>query len=159
MDRIDETDVRILQLVQARGRIKRSEIAEDVGLSIPSVSDRLRKLSERGVIKGYAAILDAKRLHFDITAFIRVHLDGSKTYPSFLKKATKDQEVLEVHSITGDGSHIMKVRTKNTTTLESLLAKIQSWPGVRGTASSIVLSTHKETTELSVDVMPLSSGD
>jgi Lrp/AsnC family leucine-responsive transcriptional regulator len=159
MDRIDEIDVRILELVQARGRIKRNEIAEDVGLSVPSVSDRMRKLSERGVIKGYTAILDPKRLHFDVTAFVRVRLSGSKTYPSFLKKATKDPEVLEVHSITGEGSHILKVRTKNTTTLESLLAKIQSWPGVTGTTSSIVLSTHKETSELPVDVMPLSSGD
>ncbi|MEZ4697563.1 MAG: Lrp/AsnC family transcriptional regulator [Rhodothermales bacterium] len=159
MERIDEIDVRILQLVQQSGRIKRNEIAEEVGLSLPSVSDRLRKLSERGVIKSYTAILDAKRLHFDITAFIRVRVDGSRTYPAFIKKATKDAEVLEVHSITGDGSHILKVRTKNTTTLESLLARIQSWPGVTGTLSSIVLSTHKETTELPVDVMPLSTAD
>lgn len=159
MEKIDEIDVRILQLVQESGRIKRSEIAEDVGLSLPSVSDRIRKLTERGVIKGYTAILDAKRLHFDITAFIRVRVNGSKTYPAFLAKAKNDSEVLEVHSITGEGSHILKVRTKNTTTLESLLAKIQSWPGVAGTSSSIVLTTHKESTVLPVDVMPLGASD
>jgi Lrp/AsnC family transcriptional regulator, leucine-responsive regulatory protein len=54
-------------------------------------------------------------------------------------------EVLECHSVTGEGSHILKIRTENTTTLEKLLSKIQSWPGVKSTRTSIVLTTHKET--------------
>jgi Lrp/AsnC family leucine-responsive transcriptional regulator len=150
MDRIDEIDVKILKLLQAQGRIKRNRIAEEVGLSVPSVSERMRKLEERGVIAGYRAVVDHKRLHFDITAFIRVMVDGSEHYPGFVERAAALDEVQEVHSITGEGSHILKVRTRNTTTLEELLSKIQAWPGIHGTSTSIVLSTFKETRALPV---------
>jgi len=145
MGRIDEIDVKILDLLQRNGRMKRNRIAEEVGLSVPSVSERMRKLEERGVIDGYHAVVDPKRLHIDITAFIRVRVDSSDRYPGFVDQAKAHGEVLEVHSITGDGSHILKVRTENTTTLERLLSRIQSWEGVHGTSTSIVLSTFKET--------------
>ncbi|WP_457654612.1 Lrp/AsnC family transcriptional regulator [Rhodocaloribacter sp.] len=150
MDRIDEIDVKILTLLQEHGRIKRNRIAEEVGLSVPSVSERMRKLEERGVIAGYRAVVDHKRLHFDITAFIRVMVDGSEHYPGFVERAVALDEVQEVHSITGEGSHILKVRTRNTTSLEELLSKIQAWPGIHGTSTSIVLSTFKETRALPV---------
>ena len=155
MDRIDEIDARILELLQQRGRMKRNRIAEDVGMSLPSISDRMRKLEERGVIQGYHAVLDAKRLQYDIMAFIRVTVDGSANYPGFLRTAEAMSEVQELHSITGDGSHILKVRTRNTTTLEALLAAIQAMPGVHGTSSSIVLSTYKETRTLKASPMVL----
>ena len=150
MERIDEIDVKILSLLQANGRMKRNAIAEAVGLSVPSVSERMRKLEERGVLIGYHAVIDAKRLHFDITAFIRVMVDGSGQYEDVINQACGLDEVLEVHSITGEGSHILKVRTRNTTTLERLLSRIQSWPGVSGTRTSIVLSTFKETRQVTV---------
>ena len=115
----------------------------------------MRKLEERGIISGYHAVLDAKRLNLDITAFIRVLVDGSQSYPEFIKRATSLDEVLEVHSCTGEGSHILKVRTPTTSDLEQLLATIQRWPGVHGTLTSIVLSTYKETRELKVSPMVL----
>ncbi len=155
VDRIDEIDVQILELLQSRGRIKRNAIAEKVGLSLPSVSDRIRKLEERGVIKGYAAQLDPKRLNFDISAFIRIRVDGSKHYAAVLKSADATPEILELHSITGDGSHMLKVRVKNTAALERLLAAIQRWPGVHGTQTSMVLSTYKETFRLPVEPIEL----
>ena len=139
--------------------MKRSRIAEEVGLSLPSVSDRIRKMEERGVITGYHATLDAKRLHVDITAIIRVTVDGSDRYPEFVENAMALDEVLEVHSITGEGSHILKVRTANTTTLERLLSTIQAWRGVHGTSTSIVLSTFKESRALHVLPVPLNSHD
>jgi Lrp/AsnC family leucine-responsive transcriptional regulator len=152
MDRIDEIDVKILTLLQAQGRMKRNRIAEEVGLSVPSVSERMRKLEDRGVITGYYAVVSAKRLHIDITAFVRVRVENSEGYPEFVRRASDMPEILEVHSITGEGSHILKIRTRNTTTLEQLLARIQSWPSVQGTSTSIVLSTYKETR--AIDVMP-----
>jgi Lrp/AsnC family leucine-responsive transcriptional regulator len=155
VDRIDEIDARILELLQQRGRIKRNQIAEEVGLSLPSVSERIRKLEERGVIRAYAAHVDAKRLNFDITAFIRVRVDGSAHYAGFIDKATSLPEVLEVHSITGEGSHMLKIRVRNTVMLERLLFKIQRWPGVHGTQTSLVLSTFKESFELPVKPMQL----
>ena len=155
MDRIDDIDSKILELLQHNGRMKRNAIAEVVGLSVPSVSERMRKLEERGVITGYHAVLDPKRMHFDITAFIRVQVDGSSFYPDFVSAAVEIPEVLEVHSITGEGSHIIKVRTRNTTSLERLLSRLQSIPGVHGTSTSIVLSSFKETRTLEASPMDL----
>ena len=95
MDRIDEIDARILELLQEKGRIKRSRIAEEVGLSLPSVSDRMKKLEDRGVITGYHAVVDPRRLHFDITVYVRVMVDRSSHYASFVKNAMELQEVQE----------------------------------------------------------------
>ncbi len=155
MDRIDEIDARILELLQENGRIKRNRIAEEVGMSLPSVSDRIRKLEERGVIQGYHAVLDAKRLQVDIAAFIRVTVDGSPNYFGFVERAMEMDAIQEVHSITGEGSHILKVRTRNTGSLEKLLSAIQAMPGVHGTSSSIVLSTYKESRALKASPMIL----
>jgi Lrp/AsnC family leucine-responsive transcriptional regulator len=154
---IDDIDAQILDLLQADGRMQRNTIAEHVGLSVSAVSERMRKLEERGLITGYHAVVDAKRLHLDITAFIRVSVDGSEHYPALLDVATALDEVLEVHSITGEGSHILKVRTRNTTTLERLLSRLQALPGVSGTGTSLVLSTFKETRQVPVttgEVLP-----
>ena len=135
--------------------MKRSDVADEVDLSISAVSERMRKLEERGVITGYKAIVDPKRLHLDITAFIRVSVDGSEQYPAFVDRVADMEQVLEVHSITGAGSHVMKVRTKNTTTLERFLSEIQAIPGVTQTTTSIVLSTFKESRAVPAEPMEL----
>ena len=148
--KIDETDARILNLLQSSGRMKRVDIAARVGLSMTSVSERMRKLQENGFLAGYFAKVNPKELGFDITAFIRVSVDTSTNYKSLIEHVCGCSEVLEAHSITGEGSHILKVKSRDTTSLEALLASIQSWPGVTGTTSSIVLSTYKETFQVPV---------
>ena len=155
MEKLDATDAHILDLLQRDGRIKRKDVAEAVGLSLPSASERMRKLEERGVITGYHATLDAKRLGVDVTAFVRVGVDGSEHYPAFLAAAEAMDAVQELHAITGEGSHLLKVRVPSTSALEQLLARIQALPGVRGTQTSIVLSTQKETRYLPVAPMTL----
>ena len=155
MERIDNIDAQILELLQKDGRIKRSEIAEKVGLSLPSISDRMRKLEERGVITGYHAVVDPKRLHIDISAFIRVTVDRSSHFTDFVARATELDDVQEVHSITGDGSHILRVCTRNTSSLERLLSLIQAWPGVHGTSTSIVLTSFKDTRAIHVEPVEL----
>lgn len=147
---LDETDIKILEILQINGRTRRNDLAEKVGLSIPSTSDRLRKLEEGDYILGYAAILNAKLLGKDITAFIMVKIDSSKHYQTFIDHAKANDEILECHAITGEGSHLLKIRTENTTGLERLLAKIQSWTGVTGTRTNLVLSTSKETTKIKI---------
>ena len=158
MERLDAIDAQILARLQADGRAKRKDIAEEVGLSLPSVSDRMRKLEERGVITGYHAVVDSKRLGHDVTAFVAVTSDGSEHYPEFVETVTALPEVLELHSVTGDGSHVLKVRVRNTTALEALLGRLQSVPGVRGTRTSLVLSTLKETRALAAEPMTLGDG-
>jgi Lrp/AsnC family leucine-responsive transcriptional regulator len=148
---LDETDIKILNHLQANGRAQRNSIAEIVHLSVPSVSERMRKLEEKGLISSYNAILDAKKFNFDITAFIFVEVDGSERYSGFVEHISNHPEVLECHSITGDGSHILKVRTKNTESLEKFLSLVQSWDGVARTRSNIVLSTFKETRSIPIE--------
>ncbi|MBI5214636.1 MAG: Lrp/AsnC family transcriptional regulator [Ignavibacteriae bacterium] len=147
---LDEIDIKLLDSLQQNGRIKRNELAESVGLSLPSVSERLLKLENAGIIEGYYTKLDAKKLGKDITAFIFVSVDSSKHYQSFLDHAAHVDEIIECHAVTGEGSHIIKIRTENTSTLEKLLSKIQAWQGVIGTKTHLVLSSSKETTRIKV---------
>lgn len=146
--KLDEIDLKILAILQKAGRTKRNEIAEVVQLSIPSVSERLRKLEESGVIKGICALVDPRKIGLEVTAFIFLTAESSKYYPKIIDHAQELDEVQECHAITGDGSHLLKVRTANTAALEQLLSKIQAWPGVVNTRTDIVLSSPKETTVL-----------
>ena len=146
--KLDPIDHRILEILQKNARTKLNEMAQQLGLTIPTISERIQKLEDRGFIKGYTAILDAKRLGKDITAFITVSIDSSKHYQMFMERARETEEILECHSVTGEGSHLIKVRAEDTNTLEKLLSRIQSWPGVLSTKTSVVLSTIKESTIL-----------
>ena len=155
---LDEIDLKLLALLQEDGRMSQHDLAEAVGLSSPATGERLRKLEERGVIKGFTAVLDPKLVGRDVTAFIAVGIDGSKFYPEFVERAREHTDILECHAVTGQGSHLIKIRTRDTSTLERLLAEIQSWPGVHWTTTSIVLSSLKESTRLSVPPEMITEG-
>jgi len=148
--KLDQIDIKILSELQKNSQLKKNELAEKIGLSLPSTIDRITKLESHDYIKSYHAILNHKKLKQDITCFIFVISESSKHYPSIVEHSQNMKEVLECHSITGDGSHLLKIRTENTTTLEKLLSKIQNWPGVKSSKTSIVLSTHKETFEINI---------
>ena len=154
---LDEIDVKLLTLLQDDGRMSQHDLAEAVGLSSPATGERLRKLEERGIIKGFAAILDPRLLGADVTAFIAVGIDGSRFYPDFVERAQEHPDIQECHAVTGQGSHLLKIRTRDTSTLEQLLAEIQSWPGVHWTTTSIVLSALKEGTRIALGDVLLES--
>ncbi len=145
---MDEKDKLILSLLQKDGRMTASEMAEKVDLSVPAVTERIRKLTEGGVLKDFRAVLDAKKVGYDVTAYILLDMSSSSSYGDMVQYAQDNDEVLECHSITGEGSHILKVRTHDTSSLESLLRNIQSWPGEIRTHTMIVMSTFKEATYL-----------
>ena len=149
---LDEIDISILESLQTNGRMRRNDLAERVGLSLPSVSDRLRKLEEGGYITGYYAKVDHRKMGRDVTAFIFVFVDSSKHYQTFVEHAGAHDDIIECHAVTGDGSFLLKVRTVNTSGLEKLLGKIQSWTGVTGTKTNLVLSTSKETTRIKITI-------
>ena len=142
--------MKILNELQKNSQIKKNELAEIVGLSLPSTIDRISKLESHGYILSYKAVLNHKKLKHDITCFIFVVSESSKYYKQFLEHCNATKDILECHSITGEGSHILKIRTENTGSLENLLAKIQSWPGVKSTKTNLVLSSHKETSEIDI---------
>ena len=149
---LDAIDLAILATLQSNGRTKRNELAEAIGLSLPAISERLRKLEEeRNIIEGFHAKLDPKLAGLDVAAFIFVTVESSTLYQQFLESAKKHPEIMEVHAVTGDGSHLLKVRTWNTSTLEQLLSEIQSWKGVKQTRTNVVLSSPKETSALPIE--------
>lgn len=141
---MDGIDVRLVALLQNSGRISQNDLAQAVGLSAPAVAERIRKLEDRGVIRQYTALVDPRTLGLDVMAFISVVINGSKYYAGFAQRVAEQPEILECHSVTGMGSHLLKVRTENTSSLERLLSEIQAWPGVQSTTTSVVLSTAKE---------------
>ncbi len=141
---IDVTDQAILSLLQQNSRVTASEIAEEVNLSVPAVTERLKKLVDHGIVQRFTVQLDAKQLGFDLTAFIALVSSSSEHYREIVAKAVKNPAILECHSVTGEGSHLLKVRVKNSSALEKLLLEIQSWPGVIRTHTSVVMSTYKE---------------
>ena len=128
---LDEIDLRILRKMQKYGRTKRNVLAEQVGLSVPSVSERLKKLEESGIIEGYHAKIKRQAFGFDILAFIFVLMDSSKHYKDLIKHVDKHPSIIECYSVLGEGSHILKVVVKNTEALEKLLSEIQTWTGVK----------------------------
>jgi Lrp/AsnC family transcriptional regulator, leucine-responsive regulatory protein len=147
---VDDIDIKILKTLQEKGRTKRNQLAELVGLSVPSVSERLNKLEERGIIEGYYAKVSKQSFGLDIMAYIHVVMDSSKHYKSLISRVDKMPQILECHSILGEGSHLLKVLVRNTEALEKLLGEIQTWPGVTATKTTFVLSTIKETSAINI---------
>jgi len=147
---LDNLDLKILRTLQQNGRTKRNELAELVGLSIPSVSDRLKKLESNGIIEGYYAKVKRQAFGFDILAFIMVMMDSSKHYKDLIKHVEKHPNIIECYSVLGEGSHLLKVAVKNTESLEKLLSEIQTWTGIISTNTTFVLSAIKETTEINI---------
>lgn len=147
---VDEIDLKILNRLQENGRTKRNELAELVGLSLPSLSERLKKLEDKKIIEGYFTKVNRKVFNYDIMAFIIVVMDSSKNYKRLADHVNKTPEILECHSVLGEGSHMLKAVVKDSEALEKLLGKIQAWAGVQRTITSFVLSTIKETTKLKI---------
>ena len=142
---MDATDATIIDLLQDDARTTQATIARQVGLSQPSVADRIRKLEEAGIITGYIARVDPKRLGKDITAFVSVDIDHPRHFDDFARIVQGMSDVLECHRVAGAGSYVLKVRTEDTGSLDRLLVEhLRVIPGVMRTNTTIVLSSVKE---------------
>ena len=148
----DNRDIQILKILQKDGRSTASDIAKEVDLSIPAVGERIKKLNEKRIIEKFIAVLNHKNIGLDLTAYVFIVSEHSDHYDKFIKRAKECEAVMECHSITGSGSHILKIRAKNSKALEEILYEIQNWPGVSRTQSNVVLSSYKETTK--IDLQP-----
>jgi Lrp/AsnC family transcriptional regulator, leucine-responsive regulatory protein len=155
---MDNADLHIVDQLQRNARTTQSELAKAVGLSQPAVADRIRKLEERGVITGYAARVDAAALGLDITAFIGVGIEHPKFFDGFTRKVQGLDEVLECHRVAGEDSYLLKVKTRNTRSLDRLLVEVlRTIPGVTRTHTTIVLAPVKE--ETYVHAAPAAEGE
>ncbi len=140
---MDNIDKKILIELQKAGRESASNIAEKINVSVPTITERIRKLEESGVIVGFQAVIDPSKIGFDVSAIITIISGSSQYYKKVTIEAEKTPEVVKCFSTTGNGSHTLLVTTKNSNTLEELLRKIQSWPGVTRTETQIILSSYK----------------
>jgi Lrp/AsnC family leucine-responsive transcriptional regulator len=139
-----ELDLLDLQLVEALQRNARSTFAElgtIVGLKAPAVHERVKRLENRGYLRGYAAQVDNRRLGYELMAFVGVITAPEKTYDEFTTQIATLPEVLEMHSVAGDQTFLLKVATRSTGHLDELLSRIKRIPGIARTQTTIVLST------------------
>src|ERR1041384_7387237 len=144
---LNPIDYKIIDLLQHNARMTQSEIAASVGLSQPSVAERMRKLEQEGVITAYAARVDGRKLGKDITAFIGVRIEHPRHNKEFSRRMLLHSDVLECHRVTGSDSYLLKVVTENTESLDRLLSEsLRVIPGVTRTHTTIVMSSVKEST-------------
>jgi Lrp/AsnC family leucine-responsive transcriptional regulator len=148
---IDVIDLKILYILQNNGRKRLADIADEVELSAPAVMERVKKLEASGVIRGYQALIDSKKVGKDITAFIGVSIGNQSGIDNFAQQMLRYGDVLECHHVTGDESFILKVKSANTGSLEKLLGDIRSVDGVTRTVTNVVLSTAKESHALDLN--------
>jgi Lrp/AsnC family leucine-responsive transcriptional regulator len=142
----DEIDLQILQLLQENARIANAEIARRVGLAPSAVFQRVRKLEDSGVIRGYHARLCPVALEQGLLAFVLIRTGEGARAKETAAMLADIPEVLEVHRVVGDDCFFLKVRVRDTDALGVLLdEKIQRLPPVASTKTTIVLSTAKET--------------
>jgi len=143
LEKLDDIDLKILSIIQDNARAPISKLAKQVGLSPPSVHERISKLEERGVIVEYVAVLDAKKLGKSLTAFIGITLDRTCCKDEDVINTLKMiPEVQEVHRIAGEEDLLLKMKTEDTSTLEKMLInEVTGIKGVAKTRTMIALSS------------------
>ena len=150
---IDDKDRRILEILQQDGRVTNVELARVVELTPAAAAERVRKLEERGLLKSYTALLDPQSLGLGLLAFIFVRIDDKD---DLLGRAESTAEalaalpsVLELHHLAGEDCFLLKVRARDTDDLYRMLRDdFGPFKAIRGTRTTIVLKTVKETTRL-----------
>jgi Lrp/AsnC family leucine-responsive transcriptional regulator len=147
---LDEIDRQILALMQENCRLPLAKIGEHVGLSAPSVMERVKKLEDGGIITAYRAVVNARLLGKDITAFIGVSTGHPHAIGRFEREIESVDDILECHHVTGSHTLILKAKTRNTSSLEELISRIRSIEGVVRTETMVVLSTHTERIQIPV---------
>ena len=147
---IDDKDIMIINELTLNARESASNIADSIGMSVPAVTERIKKLQDSGVIESFSINLNHNKIGMDVSAFITIISESSEFFEEVVNKANANLSVLNCYTTTGSGSHILYVRTKNTDSLEKLLREIQSWPGVKRTETQLVLSSYKNKNSLTL---------
>ncbi|MBQ2047466.1 MAG: Lrp/AsnC family transcriptional regulator [Schwartzia sp.] len=138
---MDDIDKKILKLLSANARATLSELAGEIALSLPAISERLKKLEASGVIRQYTTILDPAKLNKHLMALMFLRFDNPKHGDRFAELSKAEPEIKECYYITGDFDYSLKILTENTGTLEKLLTRIENAPGVVKTQTIVILST------------------
>jgi Lrp/AsnC family leucine-responsive transcriptional regulator len=149
---MDDLDKKILNILAEHGRVTWSELANSLGLSSPAAAERVKKLEEKGIIKGYTTVMDADTLGIEITAFIFVTISDYKKKEEFIALIDELPEIQECHHIAGEEDFLLKVRCRSIKYLDSLICeKLKGQEMVARTKTNVVLSTDKDSRRLPLD--------
>lgn len=151
----DEKDALIIELLQKDGRMTNVDLARAVELTPSATLERVKKLEERGFITGYMALVDPHALGLGLVAFIFVRVDDDHDVIEEADKTASQlaalPSVLELHHLAGEDCFLLKVRAKDTDDLYRILKEeLGPFKSIRGTRTTIVLKTVKETPRLAV---------
>lgn len=151
---LDEIDFRILQEIQADGRITNVELARRVGISPPPCLRRVRALEEAGYITGYRGLLDARKLGFDVTMFASVHLASQadadlRAFEDFVRN---EPFVRECWMLSGDIDFILKCVAPDMNAFQDFVSRLTAAPHVRNVRTSLVLHTSKDTASVPLEL-------
>ena len=150
---LDQTDRRILTMLQKQGRISNADLSELVNLSASACHRRVQRLESEGYIRDYVALLDARKMHVPSTVFVEITLSGQadEVLDAFEKAVSRIPDVLECHLMAGTADYLLKVVAENTDDFARIhrqyLARL---PGVAQMQSSFALRTVFKTTALPV---------
>jgi Lrp/AsnC family leucine-responsive transcriptional regulator len=151
---LDRTDVRILEQLQRDGRLSHVELAERVGLSPTPCTRRVRRLEKLGVIRGYAAIVEPKRVGQNVLAFVQIKLERhtDDLIDRFRRLLEERPEVVSAHAMTGEMDFLLQVVVPDLDALGRFtLHQLLKLPGVRDVRSSLVLETLKHVARVPLD--------
>lgn len=142
---MDNMDSRIVEILKENSRVSASEISRKVGLSVPAVSERIKKLEEQGVIQKYTIKLNEQILGYNIKAFIMVRLQDVDALPDFKEQMLQFPNILECHHIAGEFDYLMKAVVASTDDLEEFITnKLKRIEGLSNCRTHLVFSTLKE---------------
>ena len=148
---LDDTDRRLLRVLQADGRITNAELAKQCHLSPAATFDRVRRLRERGYITGYAALLDPAKVDRALLIFVEVMLERTtgEVFEDFAAAVRRAPEILECHMVAGGFDYLIKARVRDMEAYRNFLGDILvKMPGVRETRTYAVLEEVKSTVQL-----------
>jgi Lrp/AsnC family transcriptional regulator, leucine-responsive regulatory protein len=142
---IDETDLKILTILQQSARTSNAEIARQIEMAPSAVLERIRRLESRGVIQGYETRINPEAMGLGLVAFIFVASSDMSEEMKTAEQLASIPEVQEVHHIAGEDCFVLKVRVPNAKSLGRLLReRIGAIPTVRSTRTTVVLETVRE---------------
>jgi len=150
---LDRVDLRLLEALQRNARSTYAELGAQVNLKPPAVHDRVKRLEARGFVRRYSAQLDARRVGYELTAFVSAFCAPDLDYDAFTTAIQGFYEVIEIHSVAGDETYLLKVVTRSTAHLDDFLTRLKRVPGVARTRTTIVLATPFERGGLPVEAL------
>ncbi len=141
---LDAIDRRILEILRSDGRATHAAMAKTIGLSAPAIGERVRKLEQAGVIKGYRAVIDPAAVGLGICAFVAISPQPRKPAVELVSRLLGLPEIEELHAVAGTYAYIAKVRVTDTPALDVFVDRLFMLEGVERTETTMVLRTNAE---------------